>query len=139
MAACRRVYDSRPLQADCRVPGSALEPHARQSIMGYLSFTHTTQNVLIRRPQHKFEPPILSSATKLTLMPTHATHLYAGLVDVRIVSTAVLHRLAEYDHLLKQKHSPKALLAAMIDREVSLPQQHSLLCQIHLQSTTTSC
>ena len=32
MAAYRRVYDSRHLQADCQEPGSAPEPHARQSI-----------------------------------------------------------------------------------------------------------
>ena len=29
MAACRRVYDSRHLQADCQELGSALEPYAR--------------------------------------------------------------------------------------------------------------
>jgi len=27
MAACRRVYDSRHLQADCQEPGSAPEPY----------------------------------------------------------------------------------------------------------------
>ena len=32
----RRVYDSPPLQADCQVPGSAPEPYAWQSSMGYL-------------------------------------------------------------------------------------------------------
>ena len=36
MAACRRVYGSRHLQADCQEPGSAPEPYARQSRMGYL-------------------------------------------------------------------------------------------------------
>jgi len=36
MAAYRRVYDSGHLQADCREPGSAPEPYARQSSMGYL-------------------------------------------------------------------------------------------------------
>ena len=36
MAAYRRVYDSRHLQADCREPGSAPEPYARQSSVGYL-------------------------------------------------------------------------------------------------------
>jgi len=36
MAAYRRVYDSRHLQADCQRPGSAPEPYARQSSMGYL-------------------------------------------------------------------------------------------------------
>jgi len=28
-SACRRVYDSRHLQADCKKPGSAAEPYAR--------------------------------------------------------------------------------------------------------------
>ena len=36
MAAYRRVYDSRHLQADCQEPGSAPEPYARRSSMGYL-------------------------------------------------------------------------------------------------------
>jgi len=36
MAAYHLVYDSRHLQADCKEPGSAPEPYARQSSMGYL-------------------------------------------------------------------------------------------------------
>jgi len=36
MAAYRRVYDSRHLQADCQEPGSAPEPYARQLSMGHL-------------------------------------------------------------------------------------------------------
>ena len=36
MADYHRVYDSRHLQADCHEPGSAPEPYARQSSMGYL-------------------------------------------------------------------------------------------------------
>jgi len=36
MAAYRRVDDSRYLQADCQEPGSAPEPYARLSSMGYL-------------------------------------------------------------------------------------------------------
>jgi len=36
MVAYRRVYDSRHLQADRQDPGSALEPYAWQSSMGYL-------------------------------------------------------------------------------------------------------
>jgi len=36
VAAYRRVYDSRHIQADCEEPGSAPEPYARQSSMGYL-------------------------------------------------------------------------------------------------------
>ena len=36
MAAYHRVYDKRHLQADCQEPGSAPEPYARLSSMGYL-------------------------------------------------------------------------------------------------------
>jgi len=36
MAAYRRVYDSRRLQADCQEPGSATESYAGQSSMGYI-------------------------------------------------------------------------------------------------------
>ena len=35
MAVYRRVYDSHHLQADCQEPGSAAEPYALQSSMGY--------------------------------------------------------------------------------------------------------
>ena len=38
MAAYRQVYDSCYLQADCQEPGSAPEPYAQQSSMGYLYF-----------------------------------------------------------------------------------------------------
>jgi len=43
MAAYRRVYDPRHLQADCQEPGSAPEPYARQSSMGYLYLFFTLQ------------------------------------------------------------------------------------------------
>ena len=36
MAAYHRVYDSHHLQADCQESGSAPEPYARLSSMGYL-------------------------------------------------------------------------------------------------------
>jgi len=36
MAAYRRVYDSRHLRTDCHEPGSAPEPYARYSSMGYV-------------------------------------------------------------------------------------------------------
>ena len=47
MAAYRRVYDSRYLQADCQEPGSAPEPYARQSSMG--SLYHFTPRVWVYR------------------------------------------------------------------------------------------
>ena len=45
MAAYRRVYDSRHLQADCQEPGLAPEPYARQSSMGHL-YLFTDHQVL---------------------------------------------------------------------------------------------
>ena len=44
MAVYRRAYDSRHLQADCQEPGSAPEPYAGQSRIGYLYlFTNKMQ------------------------------------------------------------------------------------------------
>jgi len=43
MAAYRRVYDARHLQADCQELGSAPEPYARQSSMGYLYLFNAVQ------------------------------------------------------------------------------------------------
>jgi len=49
MATYRRVYDSRHSQADCKEPGTAPEPYAGQSIMGYrYLFIYTFTN----RKQH---------------------------------------------------------------------------------------
>jgi len=45
MAAYRRVYDSRHLQADCQEPGSAPEPYARRSVIKYgLPFTMVSES-----------------------------------------------------------------------------------------------
>ena len=49
MAAYRRVYDSRHLQADWQEPGSAPEPYARQSNMRYLHlFSGNSFNIFLR-------------------------------------------------------------------------------------------
>ena len=40
MAAYRRVYDSRHLQADCQGPESAPEPYAWYSSMGHIYFLY---------------------------------------------------------------------------------------------------
>ena len=42
MAAYCQVYDSRKLQADCQEPGSAPEPHARESSTGYIFAKYRT-------------------------------------------------------------------------------------------------
>jgi len=54
MAAYRRVYDLCHLQADCQEPGSAPEPYARQSSVGYLYllFSLKSQNNVIHEPHH---------------------------------------------------------------------------------------
>ena len=38
MAAYRRVYDSRHLQADCQEPGSAPEPYAQHRVWATFTF-----------------------------------------------------------------------------------------------------
>ena len=38
MAAYRRVYDSRHLQADCQEPGSVPEPYARNGVWATFTF-----------------------------------------------------------------------------------------------------
>ena len=52
MAAYRRVYDSRHLEADCQEPGSAPEPYARQSSMGYLYLCYLRTDRW-KTPKHK--------------------------------------------------------------------------------------
>jgi len=47
MAAYRRVYDSRFLQADCQELGSAPEPYAQQSSMGYIYLFRAAVSVLV--------------------------------------------------------------------------------------------
>jgi len=42
MTAYRRVYDSRHMHANCQEPGSAPEPCARQSSMGYFYLSNST-------------------------------------------------------------------------------------------------
>ena len=47
MAAYRRVYDSRFLQADCQELGSSPEPYAQQSSMGYIYLSRAAVSVLV--------------------------------------------------------------------------------------------
>jgi len=66
MATYRRVYDSRHLQADCQEPGSAPEPNARQSSMGYLYlFTFTSWIIVYSRA------PSIVSAARPAKYPAH--------------------------------------------------------------------
>ena len=44
MAAYRRVYDLRHLQADCQEPLSAPEPYTQQSSIGYLVYSIADSN-----------------------------------------------------------------------------------------------
>jgi len=47
MAAYRRVYDSRHLQADYQEPGPAPEPYAGKLSMGYLPLFFSVQSIAI--------------------------------------------------------------------------------------------
>ena len=67
MAAYRRVYDSRHLQADCQEPGSASEPNARQSSMGYVYLFFTFHNDYTVYPVNTFHVPVTGLTTHNTL------------------------------------------------------------------------
>ena len=54
MAAYRRVYDSRHPQADCKEPGSAAEPYARQSSMGYLYLKNIFRRAIAPTARHRY-------------------------------------------------------------------------------------
>jgi len=59
MAAYRRVYDSRHLQADCQEPGSAPEPYALQSNMATFTFYLLAAVELATRERPSFKQLIL--------------------------------------------------------------------------------
>ena len=65
MAAYRWVYDSRHLHADCQEPGSAPEPYARQSSMGYFTFLGLYCNNINDRFLLLFETKIKSQLNVL--------------------------------------------------------------------------
>jgi len=50
MAAYRRVYDSRHLQADCQEPGSTLEPYARTRVWATYTVSTITTVIACLRP-----------------------------------------------------------------------------------------
>ena len=60
MAAYRRVYDLCHQQADCQEPGSAPEPYARQSSMGYL-YLFTIHQCVRAVPERWHSPTDLPS------------------------------------------------------------------------------
>jgi len=61
MADYRRVYDSRHLQADCRGPGSAAEPYARQSSVGNLYLFTDFSGVISADADAKLNPLVVST------------------------------------------------------------------------------
>jgi len=70
MAAYRRVYDSRHLQADCREPGSAPEPYARQSSMSYLYLFTVQANQTAR----KALPPTIAKSRNRNMADCPSYH-----------------------------------------------------------------
>jgi len=81
MAAYRRVYDSRHLQADCHEPGSAAEPYAWQSSAGYLDIftTYGAARCLTLRCGDGSNVKGLKAAFYLLayLQDSHTTHLHS--------------------------------------------------------------
>ena len=78
MAAYRRFYDSRHLQADCQEPGSAPETYTRQSSMGYVT-------LILRSPidNHRYTQIVSRKSLKWTTgksqpSPYHTDWLSCG-------------------------------------------------------------
>jgi len=75
MAAYRRVYDSRHLQADCQEPGSAPEPYARNRVWTTFTFKMQWQLVTATRLQNittKTEVSLLFHLQNLSNIDTSA-------------------------------------------------------------------
>jgi len=83
MAAYRRVYDSRHLQADCQELGSAPEPYARQSSMGSLYLFNETvlySNEIVHTELAKSSRRAGNEALQQAAVVEcrHASHVIAG-------------------------------------------------------------
>ena len=101
MAAYHRVYDSRHLQADCQEPGSAPEPYARQSSMGYLYFLpiHPTMFAL------RFTGPRNETPEEGVNAPRRDTN---GLWYVQSRDSLVVHQSSERSlRVTRQREAPR--------------------------------
>jgi len=91
MAAYRRAYDSRHMQADCQEPGSAPEPYTRQSSMGYLYCCCARRAICSARVSYFFQQFfIILTYTR----PVFAR--FAGLVELRLVRLIKVRFWAQY-------------------------------------------
>ena len=73
MAAYRRVYDSRHLQAGCQEPGSAPEPYARQSSMGYLYYSCCRRHYGYAYSVERRGPRLYASRAVREQIPMHTS------------------------------------------------------------------
>ena len=72
MAAYHWVYDSPHLQAHCQAPGSAPEPYARQSSMGYI---------------YLFYLPLTESTTQMASRPVQLFVLFTVVLNTETYRT----------------------------------------------------
>ena len=74
MAAYRRVYDSRHLQADCQEPGPAREPYARYRVWATFTFYLLSYRATLRNPADSMlNTPIVRAATATPRDPRDAS------------------------------------------------------------------
>ena len=114
MAAYRRVYDSRHLQADCQEAGSAPEPYARQSSMGYTTLARhlATDRVTSTRYMNRVNSRRI---TKLTGVDESPGSAFAELLrfvgqryfyDARDMSRRCVHLYGVRRQQLQHRTSP---------------------------------
>ena len=83
MAVYRQVFDSRHLQADCQELGSAPEPYARQSSMGYLYLFSTALGATTALAHYLLDLRDVSTITPKCLPSSTTEHVSAsGAVNV---------------------------------------------------------
>ena len=81
MTAYRRVYDSRHLQADCQEPGSAPEPYARYSSIGYLFNFYRRHRVSFTAKTSKSQNLKLGTNWHTTYLTVHCRHSHTPPVN----------------------------------------------------------
>ena len=135
------------LQAGCPSchPTNSVKALNEEVIVSIYISTRTHPNTHTHEHTHTHTHTPTSTLTHSTVYPAqrltwhNTTYLHAGFVDIHIIATAAVNGLTEDDYFLVQKDAANTLLAAVVDCEVSLMQQHALLLQIHLQDHVHHC
>jgi len=134
MAAYRRVYDSRHLQADCQEPGSAPEPYARQLSMGHLFNTR-----FLRPTRVSTQTASRSVCAVLTVVPNADRQTDRQTDTLRYVATYICSSSACPANDARDKQDPNAGNSRVTEcRSQKIPKldfEHPRSSERHVDST----